>query len=236
VQTVILCGGKGTRLGSWGERVPKPLLPVGEHPILWHIMKIYAAYEHSDFVLCLGHLAAKFEEFARSPAASDWNITLLETGLDTPTGGRVKKVESSIDGDDFFVTYGDGVADIDLTALLDYHRSHGRIATVTSARPQSAFGIMHIAEDGRVTAFDEKPIMSDWVNGGFFVIRREVFRYLEPDSVLERAPLERLAAEGELMAYRHHGFWTCMDTYKDNLYLNECWESGQARWKIWQGA
>lgn len=231
MKTVVLCGGKGTRLGELGERDPKPLLPVGDQPILWHILKIYEAHGHSDFVLCLGHLKERFAEWA---AALDeqWHVELLDTGLDTPTGGRILAARDFV-GDEFFATYGDGVADLDLGALIEFHRAHGRVATVTAVRPRGTFGIMHLDGDGRVTAFEEKPPLRDWVNGGFFVFRREVFEYLEPSSVLEREPLERLARDGELMAYEHHGFWSCMDTYKDNLELNELWLAGAAPWRMW---
>jgi glucose-1-phosphate cytidylyltransferase len=232
VQTAILCGGKGTRLGPALEGLPKPLLPVGDHPLLWHILKIYEAQGFRDFVLCLGHLAERFhEEFADPPAGL--RVRLLDTGLDTPTGGRVKRCEPHVVGDELFVTYGDGLADVDLNALLAFHRGHGRAATITIARPHVNFGIVKVDAAGSVTAFHEKPVMSEWVNGGFFVFSRRVFDYLEDGSVLEREPFERLAADGELMAYRHEGFWACMDTYKDNLALNEEWAGGQARWKLW---
>jgi glucose-1-phosphate cytidylyltransferase len=233
MQTVILCGGKGTRLGPQGERDPKPLLPVGGKPILWHIMKIYATYGHTDFVLCTGHLAERFRAYAET-LEEPWTVSPVDTGLDTPTGGRIRRVAAQVESDTFFATYGDGVADIDFDALLAFHRAHGRIATVTAVRPSVSFGLMRIGEGGRVEAFDEKPVLPDWVNGGFFVFGRDVFDYLDVDSVLEREPFEQLAAAGELMAFRHGGFWSCMDTYKDNLELNERWAAGQAPWKTWE--
>lgn len=235
MKAVILCGGKGTRLGAWGETTPKPLLPVGPQPLLWHIMKIYAAAGFSDFVLCLGHLQERFHDYFAGdvPGAEAWNVELVDTGADTPTGGRIKRVESYLDGQQFLATYGDGVADIDLRELVAYHGGHGRIATVTTVRPVSSFGIAEVAADGSVVGFHEKPQMTEAVNGGFFVFQPEVFDYLAGDSVLEREPFEALAAAGQLMAYRHDHFWTCMDTYKDNLNLNEEWESGGAPWKIW---
>jgi len=234
VKTIVLCGGKGTRLGALGERDPKPLLPIGDEPILWHILKIYESFGHRDFVLCLGHLKERFSEWATS-AGDEWTVSLIDTGLDTPTGGRIYEARQSVgdDEDDFFVTYGDGVADVDLDGLLRFHRDHGKIATVTAVRPEGTFGIMHLAENNAVNAFEEKPRMRDWVNGGFFVFRREIFDYLDETSVLEREPLEQLAAKGELMAYPHHGFWACMDTYKDNVALNQSWLSGEAPWKVW---
>jgi glucose-1-phosphate cytidylyltransferase len=232
VKTVVLCGGKGTRLGALGERDPKPLLQVGEQPILWHIMKIYEHFGHRDFVLCLGHLKDRFEQWA-AETNEPWAVTPLDTGLETPTGGRILRARGAVHGDDFFATYGDGVADVDLDALLRFHRGHGRIATVTAVRPVGTFGIMHVDDAGAVTAFEEKPVLRDWVNGGFFVFKRAIFDYLEEDSVLEREPFERLAAEGQLMAHPHDGFWSCMDTYKDNLMLNELWLGGDAPWKTW---
>lgn len=232
MKTVVLCGGKGTRLGELGERDPKPLLRVGEEPILWHILKLYASFGHDEFVLCLGHLKERFGEWAAA-LEEPWRIKLVDTGLDTPTGGRILAAREAVEDGDFFATYGDGVADVDLDALLRFHRSHGRIATVTAVRPTGSFGIMHVNGGDEVTSFEEKPVLRDWVNGGFFVFRPEIFEYLEQDSVLERAPLERLAAERQLMAYAHGGFWSCMDTYKDNLELNERWAAGAAPWKTW---
>lgn len=232
---MILCGGKGTRLGALGEATPKPLLTVGEEPILWHIMRLYASQSFTRFVLSLGHLQERFHEYF-SGRREPWEIDLVDTGADTPTGGRILLAADAIGGERFFATYGDGLADIDLRALLDFHRSHGRLATLTAVRPRGNFGILHLDGDARVVAFEEKPLMSEWVNGGFFVFERAVLDYLEPGSVLEREPLERLAAEGELLAYRHHGFWECMDTYKDNLELNELWSTGAAPWATWDRA
>lgn len=232
MKTVVLCGGKGTRLGKLGESEPKPLLRVGEHPILWHILKLYASFGHGDFVLCLGHLQDRFHAWA-AELEEPWRLELLDTGLDTPTGGRILRAREAVGPEAFFATYGDGVADVDLAELVRFHRAHGRVATVTAVRPIGAFGIMHLNGDGRVTAFEEKPPLRDWVNGGFFVFGPAIFDYLEPSSVLEREPFERLAAEGQLMAYEHDGFWSCMDTYKDNLELNERWASGAAPWKVW---
>ena len=236
MRTAILCGGKGTRLGGWGGGLPKPLLPVGDRPLLWHLMQIYAAQGHADFVLCLGHEQQQFVDyFAGAPAGSEgWRVDLVDTGTETQTGGRISRIADRIDGDRFFATYGDGLADIALDRLLAYHRSHGRVATLTAVRPHVNFGVARLDDDGRVLRFDEKPLMQEWVNGGFFVFERRVFDYLDEGSTLEREPLERLAAEGELMADRHEGFWSCLDTYKDHLVLNERWENGAAPWRIWQ--
>jgi len=233
VKTVILAGGKGTRLGPAGDDAPKPLLRVGPQPILWHIMKIFDAYGHRDFVICVGHRSDSFRHFFADTHDPRWSVALADTGEETPTGGRIKQVEGLVGPGDFFATYGDGVADIDLDALLKFHEGHGRIATVTTVRPLGNFGIAHVADDKRIVGFEEKPVMRDWVNGGFFVFKPGIFDYLDADSVLERDPFERLVEDEEIMAFQHEGFWSCMDTYKDNLLLNERWEAGDAPWKIW---
>jgi glucose-1-phosphate cytidylyltransferase len=224
----ILCGGKGTRMREHGETLPKPLVEIGGKPILWHVMSLYATQGLSDFVLLLGYGADRIREFAQT---CPWNIRCLDTGEETPTGGRVARAREYLQGGTFCLTYADGVADIDLTQLLEFHRAHGRVATVTVVRPQSPWGLAHIAEDGRVDGFTEKPRLESWVNGGFFVMEPAALDRIGPDDVLEREPLERLASEGELHAFQHEGFWDCMDTYKDNLLLNELWESGRAPWR-----
>jgi glucose-1-phosphate cytidylyltransferase len=237
VKTVILCGGKGTRLGEVSGSVPKPLMEVGNMPILWHTMKIYAHFGHTDFILCLGHLGEivkdRFSAIVNENGDSGWNITYAHTGPHTNTGGRIKLIQDLVDGQSFFVTYADGVARIDLDDLVDFHRSHRRIATVTAVRPQTNFGLLELDSAGMVKNFREKPVLDYWVNGGFFVFDNQVFQYLDDDCALEREPLERLAYDNQLAAYRHRGFWMCMDTYKDNLKLNEIWESGDTPWKIW---
>jgi glucose-1-phosphate cytidylyltransferase len=240
VPTAILCGGRGTRLREFTDDLPKVLVEVGGQPILWHIMKGYQASGYDRFVLALGYLADKVEAHFKHAASGcvevdreDWSITFADTGLDTPTGGRVKALRDHLDTEAFFVTYGDGIADIDHRKLLEYHRSHGRIATVTVVRPHLNFGLLEIDAAERVTRFQEKPRLSQWINGGFFVFSQGIFDYLENDSVLEAEPMQRLAAAGELMAYRHDGFWGCMDTYKDNLQLNAAWASGEAPWCTW---
>jgi len=237
MQVVILCGGKGTRLGEQSKWLPKPLMKIGGRPILWHIMKIYAHFGHRDFILCLGYLGNKIKEYfnlKKLPVVEeDWNVIFADTGKETNTGGRIKRIEQYINREEFFVTYGDGVARIDLDELFKFHSSHGRIATVTAVRPRVTFGLMEVDDQGKVQGFKEKPVLEQWINGGFFVFRRDVFRYLDENSVLEKEPLEQLAADGELMAYRHTDFWMCMDTYKDNMELNEIWSSGKAPWKVW---
>ena len=224
----ILCGGKGTRMRESGEILPKPLVEIGGKPILWHVMSLYASQGLSDFVLLLGYGADRIREFTQK---CPWNVTCVDTGEDTPTGGRVARAREHLEGGTFCLTYADGVADIDLSRLLEYHRSHGGAATVTVVRPQNPWGVVHIADDGRVDGFAEKPQLESWVNGGFFVMEPAALDRIGPDDVLERRPLEQLAAEGELRAFRHEGFWDCMDTYKDNLLLNELWERGEAPWR-----
>lgn len=246
------------RLSEHTATLPKPLIEIGGRPILWHVMKTYAHYGYHDFVLCLGYLGTKVKEhFIRHddwldedcvletdasgqrrvelPRASEqWRITFADTGLDTDTGGRLKRVEKYVDTDLFFVNYSDGLSDLDLNALLHFHTSHGKIATLTAVRPVSPFGMLRIAPDGQITEFVEKPRLESWINGGFFVFHRRIFDYLTPNVNLERDVLARLAAEGELMAYPHEGHWTCMDTHKDMVTLNQLWESGEAFWKKWQ--
>lgn len=259
MQVVILCGGLGTRMREETEFRPKPLVEVGGRPILWHIMKLYAHYGFRDFVLCLGYKGNMIKEYflnyeamnkdfmvrlgARSEIAyqggdhdeQDYRVTLAETGPDTMTGGRVKRVEKYLRPDErFMLSYGDGVSDVDVCKLLDFHRSHGKLATVTTFRPASRFGILDIDNQDRVNAFIEKPKSNAWASAGFFVFERRIFDYLDGDGcTLEHEPLERLAAEGQLMAYRHDGFFYAMDTYREYQILNDLWKSGNAPWKIW---
>lgn len=256
LQVVILCGGAGARLREETEFRPKPLVEVGGKPILWHIMKIYSHAGFRDFILCLGYKGQMIKNYfldylyahndftvnLGSPGqihfhgrheASDWNITLVDTGLGTPTGGRIKVVEKYIEGDSFFATYGDGVADIDLKGLVAFHRRHSKIGTLTGVRPRSQFGIIEADDSGEVVGFREKPVVDELVNGGFFVFNRAFFRYLDGKSVLEKEPFSKLAKERELAAYRHQGFWQCLDTFKDQEYLNQLWSKGKPPWKVW---
>ncbi|MDQ4040533.1 MAG: sugar phosphate nucleotidyltransferase [Actinomycetota bacterium] len=235
VDTVaILCGGRGTRLREHTQTIPKALVEVGGRPILWHIVRIYAAQGFRRAVLCLGHRGELIAQFAR---AEEWpegvEVVSVDTGVDTPTGGRLVSARAQIGDATFCATYGDGVADINLARLVAFHRTHGAAATMTVVRPQLQFGITELGGDGLVTGFHEKPRSEHWVNGGFFCFEPAVFDHLAPDSVLEREPLERLAAAGQLRAYRHEGFWDCMDTYKDAVMLNDLWEQGRAPWKVW---
>ena len=255
---VILCGGASTRMrGSSGDDRPKPLVYIGDQPVLWHIMKLYAHYGHTDFVLALGYRGDMIKQYFLDylPMSrdftlhldrtgeiayhaendeDDWRVTLADTGVNTLKGTRIAKVERYIASPTFFATYGDGVGSIDLNALLAFHRTHGKLATITGVRPFSQFGLMQIVEE-RVIGFQEKPQVEGYVNGGFFVFEREVFDYLKigPNVELEKEPLENLARDGQLMVYRHDGFWRAMDTLKDAEVLNDIWKNGGAPWKVW---
>jgi glucose-1-phosphate cytidylyltransferase len=228
----ILCGGRGTRLREKTETMPKALVEIGGRPILWHVIQIYAAQGLRRFVLCTGYLGEMIDSFVEG---GEWGegveIDCVDTGEDTPTGGRIKLAADAIGDGTFCATYADGVADIDLGALLDFHRGHGDLATVTVVQPTLQFGVAELNGDGTVQGFQEKPRSEHWVNGGFFCFEPGVFDYLEDDSVLEREPLEALASAGQLHGYRHEGFWDCMDTYKDAVLLNDLWEQGDAPWK-----
>ncbi len=232
MKVAILCGGQGTRLREKTESMPKPLVEIGGKPILWHIMKIYAHYGFSEFVLCLGYKGRMIEDYFKQ-APEPWKITFADTGEATQTGGRVKKIEKLITEENFMVTYGDGVADIDIRKLVEFHQKHGRIGTVSAVNPPSQFGLLDLAQDGTVKRFQEKPQTNQWINGGFFVFKKEFFKFLSEESVLEKQPLEKLAVQEDLRAFRHESFWKCMDTYKDTVVLNEHWADGKAPWKVW---
>ena len=230
---VILCGGRGTRLRERTESVPKALVEIGCRPILWHVIGIYAAQGFDRFLPATGYLGEMVEEFA---AAESWPdgvaVECVDTGLDTPTGGRIGLLADRLDGKAFCATYADGVADVDLGALLDFHGSHGDLATVTVVQPHLQWGVAEVDETGRVGGFVEKPRSEHWINGGFFCFEPGALDYIAVDSVLEREPLERLAADRQLHAYRHEGFWDCMDTYKDAVVLNDLWAGGEAPWHV----
>jgi glucose-1-phosphate cytidylyltransferase len=225
MDAVILCGGRGTRLNG---DLPKPLVEVGGRPIVWHVVRLLAAQGIRRFVLATGHHGDQIAEFA---AAAEWGGALVEcvdTGVDTPSGGRIHALAPS---ERFLLAYADGVADLDVRALAAHHEAHGALATMTVVRPRLPFGVAVLDGDDRVTGFREKPPAEGWVNAGFFVFEPGVLSFLSGDSVLEREPLERLAAGGELRAYRHQGFWACMDTYKDTVALNDLWDAGRAPWR-----
>jgi glucose-1-phosphate cytidylyltransferase len=224
---VILCGGRGTRLQERTQSIPKPLVEIGGEPILSHVIRIYAAQGLSRFLLCTGYKGELIEEALSSRSWPDGiELRCVETGLETPTGGRIARVGPLLEGRPFCATYADGVADIDLRALVAHHRGSGALATMTVVQPELPFGVAMVA-DGRVTGFREKPVTDQWVNGGFFVMEPGALGYLDGDSVLEREPLERLAADGALAAYRHTGFWRCLDTAKDAQALED---AGSSRW------
>ncbi len=245
MKVVILCGGKGTRIGGSLVETPKALFEIGGRPILWHLMKSFRAQGLRDFVLCLGHRAASVQAYFLDGASTpetvvccedpveDWTVTMVDTGADTNTGGRLRRIAPFVGGASFIATYGDGLADLDLAELTGFHRDHGRLATLTAVRPWSQFGLLALEDGGRVKRFREKPRLRTWINGGFFVFEPGVFAYLDGDQVLEEAPLRGLAADSQLMAYRHQGFWACMDTYKDLETLNTLWAGGGARWRSW---
>jgi glucose-1-phosphate cytidylyltransferase len=231
---VILCGGRGTRLREHTEAIPKPLVEIGGKPILWHVMRIYAAQGFHRFLLLTGHRGEMIEEFVGTERwPEEVEVECVETGRDTPTGGRLAKAADRLGDDTFLLTYADGVADIDLGSLLAFHQREDCLATMTVVRPYSQWGIALVDDGDRVAGFKEKPRLDYWINGGFFCLEPGFLEYVEETSVLERDPLERVAAEGRLAAFRHHGFWDCMDTYKDAVVLNDLWESGDAPWCVW---
>jgi glucose-1-phosphate cytidylyltransferase len=233
---VILCGGRGTRLRERTESVPKPLVEIGGRPILWHVIQIYAAQGFERFLLATGYLGDAVAEFAATERWPDGvEVECLDTGLDTPTGGRIALLADRLDGGTFCATYADGVADVDLGGLLEFHREQGALATVTVVRPDLQWGVAELSGD-RVARFVEKPRSEHWINGGFFCFEPGALTYLSEESVLERDSLRRLAAEDQLRAYRHQGFWDCMDTYKDAVVLNDLWSGGEAPWRLWDAA
>ncbi len=258
MKVVILAGGFGTRISEESHLKPKPMIEIGEQPILWHIMKTYSHYGFNDFIICLGYKGYYIKEYfahyflheadvtfdfrnanermIHHHSAEPWTVTLVNTGLDTMTGGRVKRIRPYLEDQPFLLTYGDGVSDVNISELVAYHKQHGRLATVTSTQPSGRFGALNMGSDNRVQGFLEKPKGDgNWINAGFFVMQPEVFDYIDGDStVLEQAPLERLAQDGDLVAYKHASFWQPMDTLRDKNHLEELWKSGKAPWKVWK--
>ena len=255
MKVAILAGGLGTRLSEETTIKPKPMVEIGGRPIIWHIMKIYAAYGFKEFVVALGYKGELIKDYfmnyfyrsrsltvnlkngkvkIQNEVGEDWIVHLLDTGMSTQTGGRIKRVSQFIGNEPFMLTYGDGVSNIDIHSLLDFHQKHGKLATITAVRPPSRFGQL-IFEGEHVARFDEKPQIGEgWINGGFFVLQPGVTDYIEgDDTAWESGPLERLSSEGQLIAYQHPDFWHCMDTLRDVYALEESWQKGSALWKIW---
>lgn len=256
MKVVILAGGLGTRISEETEIKPKPMVEIGGKPILWHIMKIYSHYGYNEFIVCLGYKGYLIKEYfanyyrhqsditidlatnateIHNSSAEPWKITLIETGQDTMTGGRVKKIQPYTNGQPFMLTYGDGVAEVNIPALVDYHKKNKRYLTVTAVQPSGRFGALNLSDRDEVNSFMEKPKGDgSWINGGFFVCQPEVFSYINGDStIFEREPMERIAKDNQMMAFKHDGFWRPMDTLRDKNDLNDLWEKGQARWKVW---
>ena len=256
MRVVILAGGRGTRIAEETAVRPKPMVEIGGKPLLWHIMSIYASHGHNDFLVACGYRGELIKEYFRNaflsssdftidlgdgavevlnPPQLDWKVSLVDTGQNTMTGGRLKRLSRWLSGGPFMATYGDGVGSVDITALLDFHRRHGKLVTVTAVRPPARFGGL-VLDEARVTEFSEKPqTESGWINGGFFVCEPQFLDYLDDDqTILEREPLERVAADGQLMAYRHTGFWQPMDTLREKELLESLWASGAAPWKTWR--
>lgn len=258
MKVVILAGGMGTRLSEETDLKPKPMAEIGTKPMLWHIMKIYSHYGFNDFVLCLGYKGYMIKEYffnyflhqadvtidmcnnkmqVHHKKAEPWKVTLVDTGLNTMTGGRIKRVQEYVGKNPFMLTYGDGVADVDLKKLAAFHKKSGALATMTAIQNLGRFGAIDMKDNGMVRAFEEKPQGDGaWINGGFFVLQPEVFDYIKDgdSTIWERKPLETLAGEGKLKAYQHNGFWKCMDTLRDKIELENLWQSGKAPWKIWK--
>lgn len=256
MKVVLLAGGFGTRLSEETDIRPKPMAEIGNKPILWHIMKIYSYYGFNDFIILLGYKGYYIKEYfanyflhqsnvtidlssnqmeVHQNSSEPWKVTLLETGLNTMTGGRIAKAKDFIGNSPFLLTYGDGVADIDINALIRFHKHHGKAITMTAVQPEGRFGALQIDTNDQVISFLEKPRGDgSWINGGFFVCEPQVIEYIRDDqTVFEQYPLEQLARDGELFIYRHTGFWKCMDTLRDKIALNELWDKSNAKWKIW---
>jgi glucose-1-phosphate cytidylyltransferase len=258
MKVVILAGGFGSRISEESHLKPKPMIEIGEKPILWHIMKMYSHYGFHEFVICCGYKQHVIKEWfadyylhnsnitfdftqenkmiVHNHHMDPWKVTLVDTGLHTMTGGRIRRVRDYLDGETFMLTYGDGVADVDVSKLLEFHRSHGKMLTLTAVQPGGRFGVLDIREDGGITNFREKKKEDEgWINAGFMVVEPQMLDLIEgDDTVFEKYPMEEAARRGELNAYKHHGFWQCMDTLREKNMLETLWQSGQAPWKIWE--
>ena len=256
MKAVLLAGGLGTRMREETEFRPKPMVEVGGRPVLWHIMKILGQQAVKDFVVCTGYKSEVIKNYFTNYGAVnqdftvklgdqtnikyhgshdefDWTVTVADTGALTQTGGRISRIRKFVEGERFLCTYGDGIADIDLDALVAYHESHGKIATMTAIQPLSRFGVLDLDSDGSVLRFKEKPQVEGWINIGYFIFEPAIFDYLDDNSVLEQEPLRRLAEDGQIAAYPHTGFWQPMDTFRESQMLNDLWNSGNAPWKVW---
>lgn len=256
MKVVILAGGYGTRLSEETINIPKPMVEIGGKPILWHIMKIYSHYGYNDFIICLGYKGYVIKEYfmnyfmhlsditvdlsnggikVHNSKAENWKVTLVDTGTDTMTGGRIKRIKDHLDGERFMLTYGDGVGDVNIKALVKFHESHGKLATMTAVQPSGRFGALRINDEKKVESFVEKPAGDGaWINGGFFVLEPQVIDYIKDDSTTwEREPLENLTKESQLFAYKHEGFWRPMDTLRDKIELEKLWNTKKAPWKVW---
>lgn len=257
MKVVILAGGFGTRISEESHLKPKPMIEIGEKPILWHIMKYYSSFGFNEFVICCGYKQHVVKEFfadyylhmsditfdftaenkmiIHTNTAEPWKVTLVDTGLNTMTGGRIKRVSQYLNGEPFMLTYGDGVSDVDINELIKYHKEQGKKATLTAIQPGGRYGKLDISESGMINAFEEKAIEDGgWVNGGFMVLENDVINYIKDDTtIFERDPLETLCAEQQLSAYKHNGFWQCMDTLRDKEKLEKLWANNEAPWKVW---
>ena len=257
MKVVILAGGYGTRISEESQFKPKPMIEIGSMPVLWHIMKLYSSYDFNEFVICAGYKQHVIKEWfadyflhtsditfdftqddkiiVHNKRAEKWKVTVVDTGLDTMTGGRLKRVKSFIGDEPFFMTYGDGVANVNIKELLEFHKAHGKKATLTAVKPDSRFGVLDITDNNQINAFREKSqVDSGYINAGFMVLEPDVLDYIKDDSVMfEREPLEALAENNQLMCFKHNGFWQCMDTLRDKVKLETLWVENKAPWKVW---
>lgn len=257
MKVIILAGGFGTRISEESHLIPKPMIEIGEKPILWHIMKYYSSFGHNEFIICCGYKQYVIKEFfadyylhmsdvtfdfsagnkmvVHNNNTEPWKVTLVDTGLNTMTGGRIKRVKEYIGNETFMLTYGDGVSNVDINELVKFHNNHGKIATITAIQPGGRFGMLDISETNQIDSFKEKSKEDGgWINGGFMVLNPEIIDYIEGDhTTFEKEPLESVANEGQLKAFKHEGFWQCMDTLRDKELLEKLWSNGQASWKVW---